>query len=182
MSVRWTSALDKRRRKTRGICASCSQPTVKGRTKCKWHAEMDKVRVRQRRLATNPCPHLERDGRHEVYLKNGGMYCRACGAVWPKMTTTAMDKTSKPLRDAIQEWARERGCGWSGGWFQEHGYWCYTLDINQFRLVANVVEDGSKMSLVLWNMSTSTCVNYIKATNPRGVKRALTLSVKGCQT
>lgn len=29
-----------------------------------------------------PCPHPERGGRHEVYVRpGGGAYCRACGAV-----------------------------------------------------------------------------------------------------
>lgn len=53
-----------------------------------------------------------------------------------------LDRASRPLRDAINRWAVERGLGFAGGWKQAERRWEYSLYNTAIKVF--VMEDGSR--------------------------------------
>lgn len=79
-----------------------------------------------------------------------------------------LDNLSRPMRDALAGWARERSTGSSGGWNPIRRRWGYSIRVDKVDISVEVFEDGSKA--IAWTGPRS---DKRFATTPLGLRRLL---------
>jgi hypothetical protein len=78
-----------------------------------------------------------------------------------------LDKKNRHLRAAIEESARQYGCGFSAGWVSGRKSWVYHLTGRFEGVEVVVLEDGSDVFFVTWK-AAGDC----KAKTARGIAAA----------
>jgi hypothetical protein len=82
-----------------------------------------------------------------------------------------LDAASRPLRDAVNAWARSRDCGSIGGWQQGSSLWRYHIHggARSIDVYVAVLEDGSAAEVYSADRRLRA-----HAATPRGLERVLT--------
>lgn len=115
---------------------------------------------------------VSRDGRSLRFANPKKPKAHLCP---PGFYEDVLDEKSRPIRDAMQAWARQRGLGWSGGWVAQEKGWQYHLSGADLPFVIEVwVPESGKAAYVYGQKSASGGRWSVKANTVLGIKRGLT--------